>query len=93
MRALLVALVVALLAACAHRGREAPTDAELKARVQQALAGHEDLEIRYLTLDVNSGVVTISGMVHSLAQRRRIEALAKAVKGVDQVLNNLVIQE
>ena len=92
-RAILLS-ALALTAACSHTlQQEDLSDPVIKARIEQLINGRADLDLRYVSVDVNSGVVTVSGIVPSHEQRRAIERLAKSARGVDQVLNNLVIQE
>ena len=97
MRRLLPTLLAAiLLASAACRSFEQETDLSdqaVKARIESILRGRRDLDLKYVTVDVNTGVATISGIVPSGEQARTIRRLAAAVKGVEQVLNNLVIQE
>ena len=47
------------------------------------------------SIKVNSmqGVVTLSGAVGTKKQKDRASSLAKKVKGVKQVLNNIVVQK
>jgi hypothetical protein len=72
---------------------EDDSDPAIKARVELALHGRKDLDIRYVSIDVNGGVVTISGIVPELGQIRAIERLVKNTPGVDQLMDNLVVQE
>lgn len=97
MRPLLLALVAALTvgsSACrTFVGDEDLSDPAVKARLESLLRGRRDLDLKYVTLDVNAGVATISGIVPTGEQVRVIRRLAAGVRGVDQVMNNLVIQE
>jgi osmotically-inducible protein OsmY len=69
------------------------SDPAVKARIEAILRGRKDLDLKYVTVDVNTGVATLSGIVPNSAQLRVIRNLAMNVRGVDQVLNNLVVQE
>lgn len=69
------------------------SDPAIKARIEAVLRGRKDLDLRYVTVDVTAGVATLSGIVPSGEQLRSIRRLASNIHGVDQVLNNLVIQE
>jgi osmotically-inducible protein OsmY len=89
-------LAAALLSTAACRSfvqEEDLSDQAVKARIESILRGRRDLDLKYVTVDVNTAVATISGIVPSRDQARMIRRLAAAVKGVEQVLNNLVIQE
>jgi len=96
-RPLLPALVAALiLGSFACRGtvqEEDLSDHATKARLETVLRGRRDLDLKYVTVDVNAGAATISGLVPSGEQVRIIRRLAANVRGVDQVLNNLIVQE
>lgn len=74
-----LALAVAI-AACA------PKDADIKASVDKAIAG-----VQGVTVDVANGVATISGQFADSAAKASAEALVKAVKGVQSVVDNATI--
>jgi len=46
-----------------------------------------------LNVDVKQGIVTLGGMVENNRQKDRAAKLAKSVKGVKQVINNLNLKE
>ena len=69
------------------------SDQATKARIEALLRGRQDLDLKYVTVDVNAGAATISGLVPNVEQLRAIRRLAAGVRGVEQVLNNLIIQE
>lgn len=97
-RRLLLAIVAALTvgsSACrtAAVEEEDLSDQAIKVRIESLLRGRQDLDLKYVTVDVNVGVVTISGLVPTGEQIRVIRRIAMGVRGVDQVLNNLLIQE
>ena len=56
------------------------------------LAAADDLRDSTINVDVDKGVVTLSGTVASAAQKARAEAVAKSVEGVTGVRNNLRVQ-
>ena len=62
MRVLLVALAASALVASSAAAQAAPDDA-LRARVEAALAAASDLPADSLTVQVQGGVVTLSGSV------------------------------
>ena len=89
-----VALLLALAAAgCAGGQVEEDSDQVVKARLESLLRGRTDLDMRYVTVDVHGRVATLSGLVPNREQQRLIDRLVKRSRGVDQVLNNLVIQD
>lgn len=83
------------LAGCAStRLSEAElSDPGIQARLDERLRANRSLDLRYVTLDVHDKVVTVSGSVPSWENSRDIERTARRLEGVDQVMNNLVIQE
>lgn len=96
-RPLLLAAVIALAAgssACRGSTQEVDlSDPATKARIESVLRGRRDLDLKYVTVDVNSGTATISGIVPNGDQQRIIRRLVARVSGVEHVLNNLIIQE
>ena len=88
-------LILALAAvACTHQVQEMDdSDPAVKARIEASLRGSKEIDIRYVTVDVERGTVTISGLVTSIDQIRAISQIIKRVHGVDTVLNNLAVQE
>lgn len=97
MRRLLLTLIAASLfapSACRSFKQEVDlSDQAVKVRIESLLRGRRDLDLKYVTIDVNAGVATISGIVPGADQARIIRRLTAGVQGVDQVLNNLVVQE
>ena len=69
------------------------SDQATKVRLEALLRGRRDLDLKYVTVDVNAGAATISGIVPTGEQVRIIRRIAAGTRGVDQVLNNLLIQE
>ena len=93
--ALVLLALIALGGAACTRSIQAEDDSDpaVKARIENALQGRKDLDIRYVSIDVNGGVVTISGVVPEITQIRAIEKLVKGTPGVDQLMDNLIVQE
>src|SRR5690242_3161614 len=56
------------------------------------LAAADDLRDSTINVDVDKGVVTLTGTVASAAQRARAETVAKSVEGVTGVKNMLKVQ-
>ncbi len=87
---------VLLLAALGCRGTTQEIDVSdpgIKARIEAEMRGRKDLDLRYVTLDVVDGAVTVSGMVPNMTQIRAIDRIVKRTKGVEAALINLVINE
>jgi osmotically-inducible protein OsmY len=93
-RSLLVVFLALAAAACTHQVQEMDdSDPAVKARIEASLRGSKEIDIRYVTVDVENGTVTISGLVNTIDQIRAISQIIKRVHGVDTVLNNLAVQE
>ena len=93
-RLALLALFCAGASGCFRNLNEADlSDSGIKARIEQSLASQQDLDLRYVTIDVHSGVVTISGLVNTPGERQLIGRLVRHIRGVDQLMLNLVVQE
>ncbi|MCA1612675.1 MAG: BON domain-containing protein [Acidobacteria bacterium] len=60
-------------------------------RTRSALAASEDVRDLTINVDVDNGVVTLSGTVRSAEQRGRAEQAARGVGGVRDVKNNLSV--
>ena len=92
---LLISTVLALGAAgCVKEVNEADySDSGIKERLELDLRAKKGLDLRFVTVDVHSGVVTLSGMTSSYEERDTIGAIAKKLSGVEQVIVNLIVQE
>lgn len=77
----------------ADTAMEAMDDAAITARVNAGLAKDSDLSALKINVDTVNGQVTLTGPAPSAAARDRAEAIAKAVKGVTAVKNQLVVSQ
>jgi len=68
------------------------SDAEIAAEVRSALDRYPDLEAQRITVTVRNGVVILSGVVGSYAERANAGAAAWQSTGVADVVNNLAIE-
>jgi hyperosmotically inducible periplasmic protein len=66
-------------------------DAQITARVNQALADQKDLRAVRIDVDTRDGVVTLSGAVQSAATKARVTEVAKGVKDVKSVNDQLTL--
>ena len=83
---LLLALVVSTLAA------DKPTDDNyIYDSVREKLASDSVVKGGAIDVDVKDGVVTLKGKVQEARQKSKAESLAKKVKGVKSVVNQLQI--
>jgi len=68
------------------------SDAEISAEVRSALDRYPDLEAQRITVTVQNGVVILSGVVGSYAERANAGTAAWQSTGVADVVNNLAIE-
>ena len=83
-------IVVALPLAVAGMQADVVDDGLLHDRVNRKLNNNPTLRIRDLKVDVKNGTVTIEGVVRSEKVKARAAKVA-SVKGVDKVVNRLVV--
>ena len=67
------------------------TDDEIYDRVRLMLVGNRNFDGANLKVEVKDGVVTIRGQVDRKKHKKKAEKLAKKVKGVTKVINELTI--
>ncbi len=86
------------LAACsATRTQRAPgeqvDDAALLTSVKSALASDPITEAGEINVDVNRGIVKLSGFVDSSKEQAQAVQVARSVKGVKEVQNDITVQK
>ena len=69
-----------------------PNDDRLYDQVRMKLAADRDVNGGGIEVTVKNGVVTLQGKVHKEKQKQRAEHVAKKVKGVTSVVNNLKVE-
>jgi osmotically-inducible protein OsmY len=69
------------------------SDAAIKARIETALRSQPNLDLRTLTIDVDTGVVTLSGVLKNRREEDLVTRIARRTQGVDQVLVNILVPE
>ena len=88
--------IMMLLAACSSMtGKtlgENIDDAGITAKVKAKLAGEKISTVTRIDVDTNQGVVALNGTVSTEAMRVRAAEVARDVKGVRDVVNNLKVQ-
>jgi hyperosmotically inducible protein len=82
-----------LASVCLAKEKQPLTDATITDQVSIRLASDEIVKGGNLKVDVNQGVVTLTGQVEELRQKDRASSLAKKVKGVKQVVNNITLRD
>ncbi len=65
------------------------TDERVCDEVCERLAEARDLDVSEVTVEVGSGIVTLSGTVSDRRAKYRVEDIAEQVMGVDEVRNNI----
>jgi len=68
------------------------SDDQIYDQVRQRLAADRDVRGGGIAVDVKDGVVTLRGKVHEERQKHKAERVAKKVKGVKQVVNQLELE-
>ena len=67
-------------------------DTGITTAVKSKLAAEKISTVTRIDVDTNRGVVALNGTVKTVADKTRAEELARQVKGVRDVVNNLRIQ-
>jgi osmotically-inducible protein OsmY len=93
MRLSAVVLAVALSLAPAGAADKPVSDDRISDQVRLKIAGDQDVGSRSIDIEVHDGHVTLKGKVRTEKQRSKAEKLAKKVKGVSSVANELVVGE
>jgi hyperosmotically inducible protein len=92
----LAVAIMMLMAACSGMtGKtvgENIDDAGITAKVKAKLAAEKISTVTRIDVDTNQGVVALNGTVPSEAMRTRAAEVAREVKGVRDVVNNLRVQ-
>jgi|GEM_PF-566104 osmotically-inducible protein OsmY len=83
---------LALQALCVAKDRPPVTDDTITDQVRIKLADDPLVKGGALQVEVKQGVVTLSGAVEQDKQKEKAEKIAKKVKGVKQVVNNIEIK-
>jgi osmotically-inducible protein OsmY len=69
------------------------SDAWIALKIRSELLVHANVSATSTKVDVNNGVVLLTGTVDNLAQKDLTEAYVKDVKGVKSITNDLVVKE
>jgi osmotically-inducible protein OsmY len=78
--------------AAANQTGEVVTDAAITSAVKTKLLGDPDVKGLNIDVDTTNGVVTLTGVVHTAAERTEALRLARNTKGVKNVKNNLKLE-
>jgi hypothetical protein len=93
----MVAFMILALTACAPTAKREGTgefidDAVITSKVKAAFAADPQVKATEVKVTTFKGVVQLSGFVDSRASAERAVQLAREVKGVKDVVNNMVIK-
>src|ERR1035441_802793 len=86
-------VVFALASVCLAKDKQPITDGTITDQVSIRLASDQIVKGGGLKVEVNQGVATLSGQVEEQKQKDRAAMLAKKVKGVKQVINNITLRD
>ena len=92
MKTKLLALLLTLLMAGICLAKDPVSDDMIYNNVRLKLASDAVVKGGALEVEIKEGVVTLSGSVETEKQRDRAAKLARGVKGVKQVVNNINIR-
>lgn len=84
-----VALLILLLVVPMLIAQGTPTDDRIYDEVRQKLAMDSDVRGAGFDVTVKNGVVTLKGTVHTQKGKEKADKIAKKVKGVTSVVNEL----
>jgi osmotically-inducible protein OsmY len=92
MKRLLLLLTAASVLALPGYSQKKMDDAQLYDMVKMRLANDPDIKGGNLTVDVKAGVVTVAGKVDKEKARQKVDKVAKKVKGVTSVVNQVKVE-
>lgn len=92
---IIAALLLAVLVGCAGAGTrtgQAVDDTAITAKVKAQMAKDKEVSAMDVSVNTDQGVVRLSGVVKSAAEKQRAEQVARGVEGVRRVDNALVVR-
>jgi len=69
------------------------SDLILRKRVEIAILSTDEIDAYLLEIEVENGVITLSGQVHSSEEKKAAETRARSVEGISNVKNNIGVVE
>jgi hyperosmotically inducible periplasmic protein len=79
-------------AEAAKTAQEALSDGTLTAKIKAKMALDDSVKALDLNIDTVDGVVTVTGKVHTRAERERALALARETTGVKHVVDRITLE-
>ena len=86
----LAAMALAAVAGCASAPPQ--DDLRVEAEIKARLAARKDANLTRVGVASNRGVVRLTGTVESPDQRAQAEQIARAVPGVQRIVNSLEVR-
>jgi hyperosmotically inducible periplasmic protein len=86
-------MVVFLVASLCLAANKPVSDDAIYDKVRLDLASDIDVKGGNLKVDVKDGVVTLAGVVENQGQKDKAAKIAKKVKGVKKVVNNIEVKQ
>ena len=87
-----VILAPLVLVACGKAVSETIDDASITTRVKTALLNDLELGVRRIDVDTSKGIVLLSGVVDTAAERDKAVEIARKVQGVRDVKSTLEVR-
>jgi hyperosmotically inducible protein len=91
-RVLLIVLGAFLALAGANCERRSVADSAITAIVKSKLAADNETSSANINVDTKGGVVTLTGVVTTQANKEQAERIAMSAEGVTRVLNNITVE-
>jgi osmotically-inducible protein OsmY len=85
----IVILAFAVGATVALSGCGVMKDTRLQKQIREELSKHRDVQVDKLTINVQDGVVTISGELYTREEIDKVVEIVSAIPGVVQVKNQM----
>jgi len=92
-RKLLTAAMAAILFAGLCLAADKPNEDLIRDRVMLKVGSDPDAKVGDLGVEMKDGVATLTGVVETQSQKDKATKLAKKVKGVKQVVNNIRLRD
>jgi hyperosmotically inducible protein len=92
MRVLLIVLGAFLALATANCERRSVADSAATAVVRNKLAADYETGSANINVDTKGGVVTLTGVVATQANKERAERIARNAEGVTRVINSIMVE-
>ena len=91
MRILLIALAALILLASVCCERRNIADSAINTNVKSKLAADTETSALKINVGTNGGVVTLTGIVPTQAEKSQAEQIARNTEGVTRVINNITV--